>query len=202
MRDRPYITIQEDLPDHPKITAVGNFGFLLYITSICYANRHLTNGVIPTAALYRLLGPPEDGSDWADHALALEREGLWEKTETGWQIHDFLDWNRSAEERRLLSDKRAEAGRRGAAHRWQNGKPMANRWQRDSKPMAALKTETETETETNALTPSSFDNDANGHKPQDFIDVWNRSVDGSLIPKVVKLTEPRRVGLRLSLIHI
>jgi len=59
--------------------------FRLYITGLCYAGKHLTDGFLP-APLRRTLGT-ELASKWA---TKLTEKGLWIKVEGGYQIHDYL----------------------------------------------------------------------------------------------------------------
>ena len=42
---------ESDAPSHPKIVGIGIDGWGLFSASICYANRHLTDGFIPARAL-------------------------------------------------------------------------------------------------------------------------------------------------------
>ncbi len=60
-------------------------------------------------------------------SILVER-GLWEVVEGGWLYHDFDEYSG-------LREKRSEAGKQGAAARWQtHGKPMANDASRGGSP--------------------------------------------------------------------
>jgi hypothetical protein len=125
------------LAQHPKVVraaALEPRAPMLYVCGILWAQRHLTDGHVPAAMLYGLLpapllmgGPLEPAAD------ALEAAGLWERNGDGWQVHDYLEWQRSRDEveamREHLREVRSAAGKRGAAARWGNGKDgkrMAN----------------------------------------------------------------------------
>lgn len=103
-----WIRLDDGFADHPKVLAAGPLATVLYVRGLCYASRHTTDGFIPTGAVPALavgLDPagPED----------LVRVGLWEKTEGGYTIHDFLKYNFSKAEIVAAREKKREAGRAG-----------------------------------------------------------------------------------------
>ena len=54
-------------------------------------------------------------------AAAVKRltdRGLWRLHDDGWRLHDYLDWNHSAESILERRERRSRAGRAGAASRW------------------------------------------------------------------------------------
>ncbi len=122
---------------NPKVMAAGLEGRALYLASILYAAGELTDGKVPRAAVRKLAAL----SDVENTDAAVERLitlNLWEADTEGeagdYLIHDYLDYNPCAKEakehKQNLSQKRAEAGRKGAANRWQtdgkgDGKNMA-----------------------------------------------------------------------------
>jgi len=81
---------------HPKILAAGDQCELLYVRALVYSARYLTDGFISRAALASLTRAkrPEELAD------KLVEVGLWEDDfdEDGWRIHDYHDYNPSAEE--------------------------------------------------------------------------------------------------------
>lgn len=125
----PYGLISDDLYDHPKFVCLQLDAVGLWTLGLSYCCRHLTDGFIPAPMVDRLAA----GSRRKPATLAadLVAQGLWEAAEGGWLIHDYHHHNRSGadvrEQRREVSEKRAAAGRKGAAARWgRDGKPMAN----------------------------------------------------------------------------
>jgi hypothetical protein len=133
--------IDDKFPDHPKVVDAGPLAELLYVHGLCYANRYLTDGKIANRMANRMANDIAEGmqllygKSFAAQELIdrLLRSDLWERTEDGYQVHDFHDCNPTAEEarekREAVTHARKEAGKRGAAARWQNGK-------RDGKNMA------------------------------------------------------------------
>lgn len=117
---RTYITVHDGLPDHPKIEGLSDSAFRLLIETWCWCSRHLTDGEVKAAS-------------WAKRGTAKTRKELVDAgcavvTSTGDVfMHDYLQHQRSAEEVRELSAKRAEAGRRGGSKR--PTKPEAKRKQ-------------------------------------------------------------------------
>ena len=113
-----WFPLEETITDHPKILQAGHKGFALYVAGLCYASKHLTNGFIPMTAVSLLL--PDLRAQVAKVAAGLVNAGLWEETSGGYQVHDYLDYQRSREQvearrregaarQRKLQDKRRPA---------------------------------------------------------------------------------------------
>ena len=107
----------------------------LWVLALSWSCDELTDGAIP-ADMPELLIPGGDAM-----AERLVSVGLWERTEAGFRFHDWDQFQPSADlerdRRESVSRVRSEAGRRGAAKRWQtdgkrDGKPIANGSQNDS----------------------------------------------------------------------
>lgn len=129
--------LDDEFYDHPKVLRVSLAATGLYALCLSYAARKMTDGALPANAVRRLAGDEM----WEALAEQLVHVGLWEREHDGFRIHDFLAYNRSKAEvladRAALRAVRSQAGRAGAAARWQrdstsNGKPMANGWQEPS----------------------------------------------------------------------
>lgn len=125
--------LDDRLHSHPKAAEAGLEAIGLWALSLSHVGDHRTDGHVSRAVASRLAMGAKKAEKLANR---LVDAGLWEPHESGdgWQFHDYLDHNPSREEveanRETLSLLRAEAGRRGAAARWQrDGKP-------DGKPMA------------------------------------------------------------------
>lgn len=130
---------------HPKTLGLASEPIALWVRAGCWSVQHLTDGFIPTQVVYMLGSTDamlEDGTTldmWRTllvPAKALCLTGLWDEVDGGYQFHDWSDYQPSGyevrEARKAKSAARAEAGRRGAASRW-NGKPDSKP---DSKPVA------------------------------------------------------------------
>ncbi len=86
--------IDDQFYDHPKVQAAGNAGAGLYVKSLAYCCRHLTDGAIPAPWAQK-----EAAGDVGLVQVLLDT-GLWSRPdETGpYLIPDFLDFNPSKEE--------------------------------------------------------------------------------------------------------
>lgn len=84
----------------------------LHAQAISYCNRWQTNGLVDFEWLEEKL---EDAEERAEVVGCLVDCGLFVPTEAGdgFLVNDFLDHNRSREERQQLHDQRVEAGRKG-----------------------------------------------------------------------------------------
>jgi hypothetical protein len=111
--------LADELQDHPKLIAAGDalgrngtaIALGVYTFAILYSNRQLTDGHLSAAFVkhLRIVDRP------LTVAHALVAAGLWDKTDDGFRIHDFLDFNftRAAVRQRRQADlKRKQNGRR------------------------------------------------------------------------------------------
>jgi hypothetical protein len=96
---------------HPKSRAAGKDGRALFVASLCWAASHLTDGFIATHDLGLIAAEAEVKP--RPTANRLVQVGMWEPVDGGWQIHDYLDFNPTAEAALDKRRKRAEAGRKG-----------------------------------------------------------------------------------------
>jgi hypothetical protein len=88
-----WVRLDDGFPDHPKAVQAGPLACWLYVCSLAYANRYLTDGFIPDRQIARLI----DAKKPAALAAILVSVGLWEEIEGGYRIHDYLDYQPSAE---------------------------------------------------------------------------------------------------------
>jgi len=135
----PWARIDDQFPDHPKVIGAGPLAELLHVRAICYANRHLTDGVIPAGIVPRLAhdfdrltldGTDARSIDWAGIML---KHGLWEPHGDGYRIHDFLVYNLAKADVLAMRESRSRAGRLGGqasaearASRFGSRDPRAN----------------------------------------------------------------------------
>lgn len=101
----PWVRIDENFADHPKVERVGPLAAWLHVAALCYSSRHLTDGHIPKAKAVRLAEIP----DPAEHVSALLSEGIWVDNGTDYIIHDFLDYQPSRES--VLAERSAARDR-------------------------------------------------------------------------------------------
>lgn len=98
--------IGDDFPDRPSVIGVSRSARLLHVEGLVWCNRHLTDGLIPPAAVRRITDAEDPDSDIAELLAA----GLWER-----DGDDFLvDWSEqeTAEAVKARRDANAERQRK------------------------------------------------------------------------------------------
>lgn len=117
-----WVRLDDGFPQHPKVIGVGPLGIAMQVAGLCYANRHLTDGFIPKAAIPTLLNFGEldehafkevGGMCWVI-ARKLIDAGIWEEAAQGYQIHDYLDYQPSRES--ILRERERARARRQRLH--------------------------------------------------------------------------------------
>jgi hypothetical protein len=103
----PWVKLDDNFDTHPKLVEVGPQAAWVFVRSLCYSNRHLTNGVISKAVARDLAGGR------AKLVSALVSVGLWQLDAGGYRIHDYLDYQPSREEILRVRETKAAAGRVG-----------------------------------------------------------------------------------------
>lgn len=93
--------LDDGFPQNPKVIGLSDAAFRAYVEGICYATRHLTDGMVPRASVRE-----------PDAATELVRAGLWNTERRGWQVHDWHDWNPTAERIKQQRKDAAERMRR------------------------------------------------------------------------------------------
>ncbi|MEV4777483.1 hypothetical protein [Microbacterium sp. LWH12-1.2] len=136
--DRLFAPFPIEMDEHPKIIGLSDPAFRAIFEATFYSRRMLSDGFLDERVVLRRWG-----QEVADELASNDpNRPSWIRVEGGWQIHDFEKHHplkaEIMQKRADVSAKRSEAGRIGAAKRWQG----------DSKPMANHSSETETETET------------------------------------------------------
>jgi hypothetical protein len=109
-----WIKFDDQWMDHPKIIQAGRDARDMWIASITYCAKHLTDGyfhdnLLPTLAVMAGV----DVANCQEFASTLVRVGLWDANEEGYQVHDYLDYNPSKEQALATREARKEAGRAG-----------------------------------------------------------------------------------------
>lgn len=146
-----YVLLDDKFHSNEKTLEVGNVGAGLYARALSYCGDHLTDGFVPLSWA-REAGTPK-------LRRSLVEAGLWIEVQPGAEFHyvsgdesydveirkpgyfipDYLALNPTAAsvkaKRDELSQKRAEAGRKGAMKRWQRHSKADGK--SDSKTMAS-----------------------------------------------------------------
>ncbi len=110
-----WLRIDDRAHSHIKFLRAGHEATGFWMMCGSYAADHELNGEVPREFAERLAGSPQALRRLSSKLIAV---GLWEVSETGWRMHDYLAWNPSREE---LERKRVDAsakGRKGAGARW------------------------------------------------------------------------------------
>lgn len=97
--------------DHPKVLQVGNEAAGIWARMGSWSANYCTGGVVPHAKALAIAGamaPLEQ----------LQKVSLLERDGDTWIMHDWSDYNPSADEAREYTEKKRNAGRLGAKRRW------------------------------------------------------------------------------------
>jgi hypothetical protein len=107
-----WLRIEGRMPQHRKVAPLSDAAFRLHVTAKCWCVSEESDGLIPSAIPKTLTAAPRE-KRLADVVAELMRAGLWEATEDGWLIHDFLTYNPSKAESQALRQARSAAGAAG-----------------------------------------------------------------------------------------
>ena len=113
----PWVRLDTNIATHDKILSLldagakGKQAGFVYAMSIAHAAGHGTDGVIKRAAL------PFIHATTADAKLLVINE-LWECVDVGYRIKNWGTRQVVGAAQQALSDIRSDAGKKGAAARW------------------------------------------------------------------------------------
>lgn len=108
-----WVRIDDNFADHPKVIGLSDSAFRLFITGLCYANRQLTDGLIPYQIVNAWVGDNiEKPSD------ELEDQELWERSDKGFLIRSYSEYQPTKEK---VQKKREEAKERLRRYREKQG---------------------------------------------------------------------------------
>lgn len=112
-----WIRVDEAMPHHPKIVAAGPQAFALDVAAICYSRRYDTNGFIADRALNAVLPGLTQPKRYA---RLLCDVGRWIRNDEleGYDIHDFDDYQYSAEEWADMAAAKSAKSIRANHKRW------------------------------------------------------------------------------------
>lgn len=82
---------------HRKIRSLSDAAFRLWVSSMDLAREQNEDGALEPGDLDLVPRCPPKGRKRNELVQELVSNGLWDIAESGWQIHDFLDWQDSAE---------------------------------------------------------------------------------------------------------
>lgn len=110
-----HVQLDVNYADDDKIVAAGEKAELLYVRSLCYAKRLMTDGFVSDSQLPRFLLPGVQ-----QRAKKLLEVGLWQRDDErkGYVISSWLRRNPSAEEIKIVSEAKKAGGKEGNHKRW------------------------------------------------------------------------------------
>jgi len=114
----PWVKLDDRFPSHRKVALLSDRAFRLHVSAICWCSENLTDGRISDRELTLVAHI----RGLKATAKQLEDAGLWDRTDDGWVIHDFLDYNPSREQ--TLAERKKNAERQEKFRRRRNGKPV------------------------------------------------------------------------------
>jgi hypothetical protein len=110
----PWFKVDDGFHDHPKVLTAGNAAIGLWTRCGSYASKQSTNGFIPNAIAHAY------GTKTVIEKLV--GSGLWIRVDGGYQMHDFLDYNPTADQ--VKADRRAAAERQA---KWRESRRESRR---------------------------------------------------------------------------
>lgn len=109
-----WIKLDDKWMRHPKIIAAGRDARDIWLASITWCSEYLTDGYLPANLVPSLAMTADvDVANCQNFAKTLVEVGLWDATENGYQVHDYLDYNPSKNQALATREARKEAGRAG-----------------------------------------------------------------------------------------
>ena len=109
-----WVRLDDGFYQHPKIVQAGAVAAAVQVAALCYCNRNLTDGFVPSAAVPLLVNLDGTGATWPDVIGALVGVGLWvEARHGGYLIHDYekYQWTRFRID--AAQEKKRAAGQAG-----------------------------------------------------------------------------------------
>jgi hypothetical protein len=113
----PYLNVDDNFPEHPKVDALSDAAFRLHVAGMCYCAKQKTDGRLTpdrparlvarfrTAALRELIG----AGLWHDQGQGCGTDHCPTGDPGEYVIHDYLQWNKP---RTWWDEKRAKDAKR------------------------------------------------------------------------------------------
>lgn len=88
-----WVRLDDTFPSHPKVLKAGPEAAWLYVAAVCHSGHYLTDGFVDIDVIETLTRI----KSWKRAADALVRVGLFDEVTGGYQIHDYLEHQKSKE---------------------------------------------------------------------------------------------------------
>jgi hypothetical protein len=109
-----WVRLDDNFADHPKVIALSDHAFRIYINALCYSNRQLTDGFIPEP-VYSIWATREPNEEPAEALIEAE---LWEVANGGFLIRSYTEYQPTREK---VNEKRDQARERLKRYRERQG---------------------------------------------------------------------------------
>lgn len=133
-----WVRLDDAFYDHPKFLEAGPLGIALWVACTAWSNRNLQDGFIPTFRVKTLLDWSDIPVDVVAVADRLVDCGLLEAAPGGYRLHDYHEYQPSAEmvleKRRSISEARSAAGRLGGRSTQERRSGEANKQPENNPP--------------------------------------------------------------------
>lgn len=117
---RTFVRLDEGYDEHPKVMPLTDAAFRAHIEAILWASRNEAKWRIPVAVAAK---------KWRPKVIReLVGARLFDEADGVYEVHDYLDFNRSAEEIAAFRESRGDAGTFGNHKRWHVAR---RRWEKD-----------------------------------------------------------------------
>lgn len=115
-----WVKLDDAMPHHPKVMAAGVQGFALDVAALCYANKHMTDGLILRGALPAVLPSLPNPKKWAARLVEV---GRWEQVDEGWRISGYEEYQPTKAEQKAKLQSLSDRGVLGNHRRWHVDSP-------------------------------------------------------------------------------
>ena len=116
--------IDDKFLNNIKVQKAGALGMALYLAGLIHCNTNLTDGFIDEDILPMLYGLSYQTARNRSVEKLVELK-LWHQVDGGYEINDFLDFNRSKSQIEIIKEKRAESGSKGGSNSRAKDKQIA-----------------------------------------------------------------------------
>jgi hypothetical protein len=117
---RTFVRLDEGYDEHPKVMPLSDAAFRAHVEAILWASRNEARYRIPKAVVAKKWRPKV--------VRELVDARLFDDDGDVYEVHDYLDFNRSAEEIAAFRESRGDAGSLGNHKRWHVAR---RRWDKD-----------------------------------------------------------------------
>ena len=113
----PWVRLDDRFPSHRKVALLSDRAFRLHVSAICWCAENLTDGHIADRELPLITRLRNVKAT----AKQLEDAGLWDRSDAGWFVHDYLDYNPSRDQ--VLAERKKNAERQERFRRRKKSQP-------------------------------------------------------------------------------